>query len=181
MRYLTSTSCVATPARQAPRAAPPRAQSRPAPLCGPAMFSRRARSGAGPRSRGADVQGCQVTAPGHRQALAVVVAAAGSSGRGRLSPHHLFIMSVRFLGRHLRHHCWGGGRCGWHRPPPPQAIGLLDLPLHSKDTEVRKARRKGRVGGRPLTNKTPPPTPVPSFLGLSFSTRDKGRGWNRLI
>lgn len=166
MRYLTSTSCVATPARQAPKAAPPRAQSRPAPLCRPAMFSRRARSGAGPGSKRADAQGCQVTAPGHRQALAVVVAAAGSSGRGRLSPHHLFIMSVRFLGRHLRHLCWGEGRCGWHRPP--QAIGLLDLPLHSKDTEVRKARRKGRVGGRPLINKTPPPPQsLPSWASVS--------------
>lgn len=85
-----------------------------------------------------------MTAPGHPQAVTVVVAAAESSGHGRLSPHHLFIVSVRFLGGHLRHLCWGEGRCGWN--PPPQAIGLLDLPLHSNDTEVEKAGREKGTG-----------------------------------
>lgn len=113
---LGSTSCVATPARQAPSAAPPSAQSRPEPCCLPAMFSRLPRAPVQVlRVQGADAQSYQVTVPGHQQAETVVVAAAAeSSGCGRLSPHHLFILGVRFPGRHLRHHCWGEGRCGWH-------------------------------------------------------------------
>lgn len=116
MRCLTSTSCEATPARQAPSAAPPSAQSRPEPRCLPAMFSCLPRAPLQVlRAEGADAQSYQVTAPGHRQAVTVVVAAAAeSSGCGRLSPHHLFILGVRFPGRHLRHHYWGEGRCGWH-------------------------------------------------------------------
>lgn len=116
MPCLTSTSCVATPARQAPSAAPPSAQSRPEPRCLPAMFSRLPRAPVQVlRAQGADAQSYRVTAPGHRQAVMVVAAAAAESpGCGRLSPHHLFILGVRFPGRHLRHHCWGEGRCGWH-------------------------------------------------------------------
>lgn len=86
-----------------------------------------------------------MTAPGHPQAVTVVAAAAENSGRGRLSPHHLFIVGVRFLGRHLRHHGWDEGRCGWHRPLL-RALGLLYLPLHSKDTEEGEAGREKGTG-----------------------------------
>lgn len=76
MRCLTSTSCVATPARQAPSAAPPSAQSRPELRCLPAMFSRLPRATAQVlRAEGANAQSYQVTAAGHRQAVMAVTAA----------------------------------------------------------------------------------------------------------
>lgn len=62
MPCLTSTSCVATPARQAPSAAPPSAQSRPEPRCLPAMFSRLPRAPVQVlRAQGADAQSYRVT------------------------------------------------------------------------------------------------------------------------